>query len=159
MEILTNYVKDIEHQMKEMTHEAQKMSARRPIWSCILCQGITIPRLKGVPYWCSQYVKISYVINVTSWGLRHNVLNVTPREITYQSLERGLLLMLWGRPHMVQGPICNSNRDVSYPHPSETSQVLFSDVQKRPLYISISKDKKRPINSWFCIWSQYQRFL
>ena len=31
--ILTNYVKDIENQMKEMTHMAQKMSNRRPIWS------------------------------------------------------------------------------------------------------------------------------
>ena len=33
VEIPANYVKDIENQMKEMTHMAQKMSNRRPIWT------------------------------------------------------------------------------------------------------------------------------
>ena len=134
MEILTNYVKDIEHQMKEMTHEAQKMSTRRPIWSCILCQGITIPRLKGVPYWCSQYVKISYVINVTSWGLPHNVLNVTPREITYQSLEGVSCwcyedVPIWSKVQYVT-PIGKCPTHIPQRRPKSCSQT-----SKRGLYI------------------------
>ena len=89
--------------------------------------------------------------NLTSWGRPHIVLYIITKGCPLLTMSWGHLLQtLWGHLHMVYYV---TPWNVSCRRPEGVPQRSHEDVVKMSLYGSIFKDKKRPRDKGFCIWS------